>query len=382
MRRPKLPLLFFVIVLLPCWSRLKALPEPRFATGITTPLPVTFPAMLTENVQPNVQPIAPQLLPPVGASAHAVSLTQLGDGRVIAAWYAGSREGADDVAIVSATYGRSTWSAPITLVNRHDVQRDVRRLIRKIGNPVLWRAADNVLHLWFVSVSYGGWAGSAINHMQSNDNGQHWSAATRIVTSPFWNLSTLVRNPPLVLADGGVALPVYHEFINKRPEWLRFSRDGALVDKTRVPGSAHTLQPAAVALDQHRALMLLRDSGPLHRIHSTHSSAAGDSWQPALATPLPNPDSAIALLRLHDGSLLLACNLLEANRNQLVLLRSGDEGRRWSLPLLVEQGNVDDEFSYPALLQDNAGNVHLAYTWQRQSIRHMAIPAEKLEAMP
>ena len=255
-------------------------------------------------------------------------------------------------------------------------------MIRKLGNPLLWRDPQGMLHLWFVSVSYGGWAGSAINHMQSDDDGQNWTNATRIITSPFWNLSTLVRNPPLPLADGGIALPVYHEFLNKRPEWLRFDKHGQLIDKARIPDSAKSLQPAAVALDAHRVLALMRDGGLLHRIHAARSDDAGNQWQAATATTIANPDAAIALLRLADGSLLLACNPLDANRNQLALLRSRDEGRNWSAPTIVEQGAADDEFSYPALLQDSAGYVHLAYTWKRQAIKHVTLPYAQIEAMP
>jgi predicted neuraminidase len=126
---------------------------------------------------------------------------------------------------------------------------------------------------------------------------------------------------------------------------------------------------------------MMRDAGPLHRIHVARSDDAGSHWQAAAATTIANPDAAIALLRLADGSLLLACNPLDANRNQLALLRSRDEGRNWSTPMIIEQGAADDEFSYPALLQDSAGNVHLAYTWKRQAIKHVALPQAQIEAI-
>lgn len=395
MKHRALPLLVFAAALAWCWPRLQPLPEPSFrfpplptpspagGEGLSLPSPLvgegpgergkTASSASTSPNEPRTSSaLQGELLPRAAASAHAVTLAQRSDGSLIAAWFAGSREGASDVAIYSSVYDKNTWSAPQRIVERQRVEHDTQRLIRKLGNPLLWRAPDNVLHLWFVSVSYGGWAGSAINHMQSNDDGQHWSAATRIVSSPFWNLSTLVRNPPLTLADGGIALPAYHEFLTKRPEWLRFDAKLTLLDKARIPGSARTLQPAAVALDEHRALALLRDAGPAHRIHAAYSAAAGSHWQPAAATVIPNPSAAIALLRLADGSLLLACNPLEANRNQLALLRSRDDGRHWSAPIIIEQGAADEEFSYPALLQDDIGIVHLAYTWKREAIKHVA----------
>ncbi|MFY9327581.1 MAG: sialidase family protein [Georgfuchsia sp.] len=373
MKRKVFPLLVFIAATAWCWPRLQPLP----ASSFFSPAPD----------KSTVSPVADlnlhsELLPRAGASAHAVSLAQRGDGKLIAAWFAGSREGAGDVAIYSSVYENNAWSAPQRIVDRQHLAHDTQRLIRKLGNPLLWRAPDNVLHLWFVSVSCGGWAGSAINHMQSSDDGQHWSSATRIISSPFWNLSTLVRNPPLALADGGIALPAYHELLNKRPEWLRFDRHMQLVDKTRIPGSSGTLQPAAAALDQHRTIALLRDGGPAHRIQAAHSENAGSDWSPAAATTIPNPNAAIALIRLANGSLLLACNPLEANRNQLALLHSRDEGKSWSAPYFIEQGTSEDEFSYPALLQDDTGIVHLAYTWKRQAIKHVALSPAQIEAMP
>jgi predicted neuraminidase len=366
-----LPLIVFAAALAWCWPRLQALPQPAFSI-----LPAVKPSTAGANNEHHAD-----MLPRVGASAHSVTLARRADGKLLAAWFAGSREGASDVAIFSSVFDGGAWSAPVVIVDRQRVERDTGRLIRKLGNPLLWRDAQNVLHLWFVSVSYGGWAGSAINHLQSGDGGQHWTNVTRVVTSPFWNLSTLVRNPPLALADGGIAVPAYHEFLTKRPEWLRFDSQMQLVDKVRIPNSARTLQPAVVALDQHRALALMRDSGPLHRIHAARTDDAGSDWQPATATVIPNPDAAVTLLRLADGSLLMACNPLESNRNQLALLRSRDEGGSWSAPMVVEQGASDDEFSYPALLQDDAGAVHLAYTWKRQTIKHETLQPAQIEGM-
>jgi predicted neuraminidase len=363
-----LPLIIFAAALAWCWPRLRPLPPAAFVT-------INLPA------SPAGEALRGELLPRAGTMAHAATLAQLADGKLIAAWFAGSREGAGDVAIFSSVYDQGAWSAPEVIVDRQRVEHDTQRLIGKLGNPLLWRDAQNVLHLWFVSASYGGWSGSAINHMQSSDDGRHWSAATRIVTSPFWNLSTLVRNPPVALADGGMALPSYHEFLYKRPEWLRFDRNLLLIGKARIPDSARTLQPAVAVLDQHRALALLRDSGPPYRIHAAYTDDAGGRWQPAVATSIPNPDSALALLHLADGTLLLACNPSETNRSNLVLLRSRDQGRSWSAPMTIEQGVADEEFSYPALIEDSAGTVHLAYTWKRQTIKHVELSPAQIEAL-
>ena len=95
------------------------------------------------------------------------------------------------------------------------------------------------------------------------------------------------------------------------------------------------------------------------------------AWSQQSAREIPNPNSAAAMIGLQDGTLLMACNPISGNRNRLSLLRSTDRGLTWSLVRVVEESADDrDEFSYPALLQDRQGHIHLLYTWKRQGIRH------------
>ena len=364
-------LLAFLLALAAASPWLRPLPAPRF---IVPESPPSLPHRGTS------EPRA-QLLPNPAESAHSVSLAELGSGSIAAVWFAGSREGAADVSIHFSTFDGANWTNPQAIVLRKRVQQDSSRLVRKLGNPVLWRDPAGILHLWFVSVGFGGWAGSAINHSRSTDGGLTLSAATRLVTSPFWNLSTLVHGAPVALMDGGIALPVYHEFIAKRPEWLRLDGKGDPVDKQRLPDAARSLQPAVAALDGNRALALLRDASSSHRVRMTRSNDGGAHWTAAAATELPNPDAGIALLRLHDGRLLLAYNPQEAKRTRLALAISGDEGQSWSPPRLIEQGDGEDEFSYPALLQGRNGTIHLAYTWQRQKIKHLSFTPAWLKGL-
>lgn len=359
------------------------------ALGLSSPhwlLPAAAPRFLAPSEAPTLPttPLLPpesRLLPNPSASAHSVSLAPVGQEHVAAAWFAGSREGARDVAILFATFNGRNWSDPRTAVGRKTAQASSGRVLRKLGNPVLWQDPQGVLHLWYVSVSYGGWAGSSINHTQSADGGDSWSPPQRLITSPFWNLSTLVRSTPLPLADGGLILPVYHEFITKRAEWLRLDAQGRVMDKLRLPGSQKLLQPAAVALDDLHTLVLLRDGGPRHRIHLSRSADGGQHWQASLPTELPNPNAGIALLRLADGRLLLAYNPQSADRDRLALALSTDDGKSWSLPRLIEHGEEGEEFSYPALTQDEQGMIHLAYTWKRERIKHLRFPLEWLKEL-
>ena len=46
------------------------------------------------------------------ASCHASTVLPLADGRVVAAWFAGTKESADDVDILTSVRGENGWSEP------------------------------------------------------------------------------------------------------------------------------------------------------------------------------------------------------------------------------------------------------------------------------
>ncbi|MBP8257658.1 MAG: hypothetical protein KAX37_10060, partial [Opitutaceae bacterium] len=49
---------------------------------------------------------------------------------------------------------------------------------------------------------------------------------------------------------------------------------------------------------------------------------------------------------------------------------SSDGGRNWTPGAYIERGS-NREFSYPFLVEDGAGSIHLTYTWQRKRIKHV-----------
>lgn len=336
-------------------------PQPAAPAFVAPPAPA--PAARTVE-------FAAELLPIAAASAHAATLAELPDGRIAAAWFAGSREGAADVSVWFSTLDAGGWSIPRPIASRAGTARATLAHVRKLGNPVLY-AQGGQLHLWYVSAALGGWAGSSINHSVSDDGGASWSPARKLVTSPFFNLSTLVRTPPLALADGGLGLPVYHEFVGKHGEWLRLDADGRVLDKARLPQARATLQPAALALDGQRALALLRDAGPgAGQVRVAATADAGQHWAAAPALPLGNPNSSVAALRLPSGRLLLAGNPA-TGRQALQLWLSEDDGQTWKPAREVDSGTDSEaEFSYPALLLAHDGRIHLAWTWRRRGIKH------------
>lgn len=353
-----------------------------------------------------------------GQAVHAASLVELRDGRLQAVWFSGSREGASDVSIRTAVMDPSTlqWGPESTLMGRKKLQRGLWRYVKKIGNPVIARAPDGSLLLWMVNVSLGGWAGSSISWIRSTDEGQNWSQPRRLVTSPFLNISTLVKAGPVAMTNGDISLPVYHEFLTKFGEVLRLDSAGQVTDKVRIANSRTALQPVLLPSDAEHAQVYLR-SGTAKALMTSDTSDAGKSWSPAQASAWPNPDSALAGLVSGSGSQWLALNPAEKNRDVLALLQapvgaSFAGARRWTvessvtpqtpisassfdrvlsaeliargasaaqaqayvagaLRQLCDGGSCAQEFSYPALLQTRDGSIHLVYTWHRTRIKHV-----------
>jgi predicted neuraminidase len=313
--------------------------------------------------------------PEVHAST-AYAPTTTGVAGVTAFWYGGTREGAADVAIYRSRLGNDGWSQPQRLLDRRQLAEALNRHVRKVGNATVYRHPDGRLWMFVVTVSVGGWAGSSISLVESTDNGATWSRARRLVTSPFFNFSTLVRGSAFRYADGSIGLPVYHEFVGKFAELLRIDGDGRILERTRLTSGRHALQPEVAILDEQQAVALLRYAGdaPRRVLHSI-TVDGGRTWTEPDKIAVPNPDSAVDLLPLDRDRLLAVFNDLDDHRFRLTLAVSEDAGRHWrSLRVLEDRPEGDrshHEYSYPWLLRAEDGDFHLLYTWNRRRIKHV-----------
>ena len=82
----------------------------------------------------------------VGAMVHVGSICEMKDEQLAAVWYGGTREGAKDVAIFFSTKPpgpSASWSSPRVVVDRAIATRELKRYIRKVGNPVLFSGPGN-----------------------------------------------------------------------------------------------------------------------------------------------------------------------------------------------------------------------------------------------
>jgi predicted neuraminidase len=319
-------------------------------------------------------------LPDTGApSVHAASLIVLKDGAVRAFWFAGSREGAADVSIYSSVYDShsANWSAPTVVMDRVSAEKGLLRYIAKLGNPVPSRLPDGRLQLFFVTVSIGGWAGSSISAITSDDEGLTWSHPQRLIASPLLNLSTLVKSPSVSFTDGLLGLPAYHEWVGRFGEFLRVDA-GRVIDKRRMSSGRSAIQPLMFVNDAQDASAYFRQtrsSGLPKQIPVSSTQNAGQNWQQSEDLAIANPNSAVAGVTLKNGARILALNNIEYGRHRLVLMMSSNKSGQWqTVEVLEDDEALPDaqrkEFSYPYMITVDGNDAHLAYTWDRKKIRH------------
>ena len=354
--------LFLVVFLIYQKRQHDYIAKPRFIIESNALLkPASSKARLFEST------IIPQ--PAYLPAAHSSSFTMLANGDLFAFWFAGTKEGQPDVKIWHSTYHNGKWSMATSLVDPQMIAKANHRYVIKVGNPVIYRAANGVLHLFVVSVSIGGWSGSALNHLQSKDNGLHWTSPERIVISPFFNISTLVRTSAVGLSDGGFYLPVYHEFIRKYPELLRFDADGKFIQQIRITNKNKMLQPSLVPVGSLNAWTFFRNSSndsESRTLYASQTTDGGIHWSDPLPTNLNNPDASIAAVSLNDGRMLMVYN--DVSRAHLWLAISYN-GTEWH-PIYQLENKAGEEFSYPSI-QVNENLIDILYTNNRQNIKHV-----------
>lgn len=315
-------------------------------------------------------------------SAHASSMAIMPDGSLLVAWFGGEREGAPDVAIQMARLKDGRVQEQWVSLTREQLETLTHRVIRILGNPVVWIDNDGRLQMHVVSVSYGGWSGSAVNQLLSEDGGKTWSRAHRLILSPLFNFSTLVRNQIVAMEDGTIGLPAYHEFLNKWGMWVRVTRDGRVLQCDRMQlYFGDWLQPAVAPKSATNALAVLR-SGDRDQpvIGCAVTNTGGQLWLREKSLDIPNPNASVSMIRLADGSFLIAANPIVSGRNVLQLFRSRNDGATWTASRTIERNEKGGEFSYPFLAQSTDGTIYLSYTKLRKKIQLCSFTASWLDA--
>lgn len=318
-----------------------------------------------------------------GTMRHVSSLTPIGQGRLMAAWYEGSEEGAADVTINSAVYDEHTlrWAAPSVLVTPEQSSMELNKYIKKVGNGLIYKDVSGRLWLFYVTISAGGWSNSSINYKISMDNGSTWGRSRQIITSPFINISTNIKNKPIELDDGSLLLPAYHEFIGKHSLLIRITPLDAKAERIDVNVRKMTFDLSAIQPSllwgggkTITAYMRNMDKGAML---VTGSADMGQTWSPLQKSILPNPNSGADIITRPDGSYLGVLNLSAVDRRNLNIVLSIDKGKTWRIIKTIED-TANREYSYPFIAQTETGVYHVSYTFERKTIKHVSFNDEWL----
>ena len=300
---------------------------------------------------------------------HASTLVALDDGGFLAAWFGGTKEKNPDVAIWTAKCRAGVWSAPIkTMKIRQEAH----------WNPVLFRDETGTVYLFFkVGKEIAVWETWVA---LSNDEGATWSEPVELVAGNKGGRGP-VRNKPIILTDGTWLAGASYESDQGDQRWDVFvdrSEDGGktweatpylALDRSRFNGKG-VIQPTLWESAPGKVHLLVRSTDG--KIYRSDSDDYGKSWHALYATGMPNNNSGIDLVKMPDGTLVLAYNPISGNwasRASLSIAFSYDNGVTWPETVVIENDGAErTEYSYPAIIACGDDRVAFTYTWKRQRI--------------
>lgn len=309
---------------------------------------------------------------------HASTLVETEKGKLVAAWFGGTKEQAPDVSIWVARWDGKRWDEPIEVADGR--QEDGTRL--PTWNPVLFLPPGGPLFLFYkVGPSPSTWWGVV---RTSTDGGKSWSAPRSL---PEGILGP-IKNKPVILPDGTWLSPTSTEEgptgWNVHFEW---SRDqGETWEKTapvaRGPG-LDAIQPSVLFHPDGKLQALCRTRQGT--VAMTWSRDGGKTWSALAATELPNPNSGTDAITLKDGRQLIVYNHAGhrpddpgwGDRWPLEVAVSSD-GLVWKRVTVLEQEPIPSGYAYPSVIQTSDGRVHVTYTWGRKRIKHVVLDPRRL----
>jgi len=358
------------------------------------------------------------LIPSPCVQNHAANLMQLGNGDLACVWFGGTQEGIPDISIWFSRLrpGADAWSPAEKLSD--DATRSEQ-------NPMLFPAPDGRLWLLWTAQINGRQDTAIVRYRISGDDGRTWGQIATLIDEP----GTFIRQPIIVAHDGAWILPVFLCRTEPGVAWVgnddvsavKISRDaGATWSHVEVPGSTGAVHMNVVDLGDDGLVALYRSRWADH-VRLSRSLDEGFTWSAPEDTLLPNNNSSIQAVRLHDGQLALVHNHASrldardrrlslydeiedpdagttpttervgvptafwgAPRAPMTLSISPDGGRSWPTRIDVEEGDgfclsnnsrdsKNRELSYPSIVQTRDGRIHIAYTWFRKAIKHISL---------
>ncbi len=360
-------------------------------------------------------------LPSPMVQNHASFLHMRPDGSLICAWFGGSLEGKSDISIYASVLasGAAAWGPPQRL--SHDAHHSEQ-------NPVLFQAPDGRLLLFHTAQPSGNQDECRIRMAEITSDS---ADPTRLTANEGRYLElprgSFVRAPLVIRSDGAWLLPIFRCIPRPGQKWngshdtaaVGISEDGGaswrLEELDQSTGCVH-MSPVSLGRTDLVAFFRRRQADFVYR---THSVDDGRTWSVPAPTDLPNNNSSIAAIALGDGRVAVICNPVNAAaspdrrtslydelgeeddrpeadptggcapiwgvpRAPVAVCISGDGGLTFPRRIEIENGpgtclsndstdGRNKEMSYPWLLAEPDGTLHIAYTYHRRAIKYVRL---------
>ncbi len=297
------------------------------------------------------------------SQCHATTILKVGE-KLLCAFFAGTKEGEDDVRIFLMTYENGKWTDPEQMSFTKNIP---------CWNPVLLEK-DGVIYLFFK-------VGKKITKWQtylrtSTDGGKTWSEAVELVEGDKSGGRGPVKNKAIVLSDGTVVAPASVETNTKWDAFIDFSRDDCKTwqksekisfDHKKAVGKG-IIQPTLWEADGKVYALLRSTEGYVMRSFSEDLM----NWSPAEKADLPNNNSGIDCVKLPNGDVAVFHNPIACadwgDRNIISYAITKDNGETFLPAVEIERDeDKDAEYSYPAAITDGE-YVYLTYTHYRKNV--------------
>lgn len=354
---------------------------------------------------------------------HSSSIVECPNGDLLAAWFHGSGEReAPDVVIQGARLrrGSTAWSDVALLADTPHLPD---------CNPVLFLDPQQELTLFWIAVLGDSWNHCLLRFRKSKDYSRdgppqwYWQDDLILTPGPEFvealeqglprlsiaradygghvtapadaliaaardpgkrQLGWMPRNHLVRLPSGRILFPLYSDGFYVGLMAIS-DDDGQSWRPSRPIVGVGLNQPSVVRKRDGTLVAYMRREGPPPpRVQVSLSTDEGESWSLAEACDLPNPNSSLEVIALHDGRWVMVYNDTEEDRDRLALSLSEDEGRTWPHRRHLEHAS-GGRFHYPSIIQTRAGRLELTYTYQPgpdtgKSIKHVSLEADWIRA--
>jgi len=301
---------------------------------------------------------------PQGFSGHShASTIEEYNGEIYISWYAYTEKEHEKGQIVVAKYSKDSgeWTKGKFIFPE---------LVKtSCGNPTLF-SFNGRLNIFFVILKGNYWDTAQIYSSSMNDD-ETWTSPEKVNT----DLAIMVRHRPIIQGneaticayDEKTMSTILYKFNSDISKWTRFS-----------DFSGEYIQGDLISYDANHWQMYLRAAGDNNHVMKALSANSGKTWDMARETTLFCPLSGIAAIKFDNDKVLVCNNHTEKHqRTPLSLSISESKGVVFERgPFHIDQTNI--ELSYPSLLEDTQGNIHISYTYNRKMIKHICITRDEL----